>query len=192
MTTLVGSAFAQAPEPPAPTPAPAPATTYVPPPPPERHGLFASGGLWGGNISCDGMDCGNGFREAGGVNLSIGWMFTPRFGLLFDAWAMTSSKNDVSITFITTTLDVRYWLTRALWVQGGVGSGHATVTWHGISGSGDDVPVGTVGAGFEIVRGRNWAIDVAFKVAQGSRTDENNDVHTGRSTGLGVSFVGFL
>jgi hypothetical protein len=156
--------------------------------------LFATSGLWGGNISCDGMDCG-GFREAGGLSLAIGYMFTPRFGLLVDGWWMTSgNENDVSITFVSSTLNARFWLTRALWVQGGVGSGHAILRWGPFTaGVSDDVPVGTAAVGFEIVRGRRWALDIGLKLAQGSKTDvENNEVRTGRMTGLGVSFIGFL
>ena len=210
IATSVGGAFAQgsdapapAPTPgPAPAPAPAPAPTSAPaaypppvyvPPPRERHGLFATSGLWAGNISCDGTDCG-GFREAGGLNLAIGYMFTPRFGLLVDGWAMTSSQNNVSITFVTSTLNARLWLSRALWIQGGIGSGHAILRWGPFTtGASDDVPVGMFAAGFELVRGPRWAIDVAFKVAQGSQTDvETNEVRTGRSTGLGASFIGFL
>ncbi len=160
------------------------------PPPPRRGGLFGGGGLFAGNISCDGSDCG-GFREAGGASGHIGWMFGPRLGLLLDVWAMTSSKNDVAITFVSSTIDLRYYLAPILWIQGGVGNGHAVISLGGLSARGDDVPVGAVGIGFEVVRSRNWAIDIAFKVAQGSATEDNGTVTTGRSSGIGAHFTYF-
>ena len=161
-----------------------------PPVPTERHGLFFGGGLWGGNISCDGSDCG-GFRAAGGGSLHIGYLFTPRFGLLFDGWAMTSSKNDVNLTFVTGTLNVRYWVAPVIWIQGGLGGGHAVISVGGFAARGDDVPVGQLAAGFEIVRGRSWALDLQLKVAQGTSTDDGAEVQTGRSAGIGVAFTWF-
>src|SRR5262249_4342101 len=109
-----------------------------------------------------------------------------------DIWAMTSSKNDVSVTFVTSTINLRYWVLPALWVQGGVGSGHAVVRVSIFTGRSDDVPVGELAAGFELVRHPSFALDVAFKVAQGSSTkagmDASDDATTGRSTGFGVNF----
>jgi len=154
----------------------------------ERHGLFGGGGIYGGNISCDGGDCGDGFREAGGANGHLGFMITPRLGLLVDGWAMTSSKNDTKVTFVTGTVNARLWLAPALWVQGGVGNGHAVVTVFGFSGRGDDVPVGMFAAGLELVRGKDWAIDVSARIAQGTSTDAaGNDATTGRMVGLGAT-----
>lgn len=155
---------------------------------PVRHGLLLGGGLFGGNISCDGASC-SGFRSAGGGSLHVGYMFTPRLGVLVDAWAMTSSKDDVSITFVTTTIDVRYWLASAIWLQGGLGNGHAQVSIGSFDATGDNVPVVELGAGFEVVRGRHWALDVSAKIAQGSSADSNTDASTGRSTGLGAHFT---
>lgn len=160
------------------------------PPPMQRHGLFGGGALFGGNISCDGMDCG-GFREAGGLSGHIGWMFNPNLGVLLDVWAMTSSKNDVAITFVSSTINLRYWLAPALWVQAGLGNGHAVIRYRGLAARGDDVPAGELGIGFEVVRGRTWALDVSAKVAQGTSTEDSGDVTTGRSVGVGAHFTFF-
>lgn len=163
-------------------------------PPRVRHGLFGGVGLFGGNISCDGSDCG-GFREAGGAAFQLGYLFTPKLGLLFDFWAMTSSKNDVSVSFLTSTLNVRYYPLPALWVQAGAGSGHAIVRVSIFSSRSDDVPVGQFAVGYELVRGRQWAIDAAFRVAQGKATDKgamsDDDAATGRSLGVGAHFTYF-
>jgi hypothetical protein len=176
------TALAQ-PAPPAP-----PGAAYGQLVPMERHGLFGGFGAYGGNISCDGGDCGDGFRESGGANGHIGYMLTPRFGLLFDIWAMSSSKNNTSITFAMATVNARLWLTPHLWVQGGVGNGHAIVRVGIFEADSDDVPVGELAAGLELVRGRGWALDVTARVAQGTSTDEaGNDATTGRAAGIGAS-----
>jgi len=182
-----------------PTGAPVGGAMLVPAPTRERHGLFGGVGLYGGNISCNGEACGN-FSKAGGGMFQIGWMFTPKLGLLVDTWAMTASnenenQNDVKLTFVTSTLNVRYYLLPALWVQAGAGNGHASVHISIFSSRSDDVPVGQFAAGFELVRGGQWAIDVAFRVAQGTSTKagsmSSDDATTGRSTGIGANFTYF-
>lgn len=155
----------------------------------ERHGLFGGGGLYGGNISCDGSDCG-GFREAGGGALFLGYMLSPRFGLMLDVWAMTSSQDDVAISFVSATINARYFLANALWIQGGLGNGHAVVDVGPFSSRSDDVPVGQLAIGFELVRGGSWALDLSAKIAQGASTDEDgNDITTGRMAGIGANFT---
>jgi hypothetical protein len=157
----------------------------------ERHGVFFGGTLTAGEISCDGNDCG-GFREAGGAAGHIGYMIGPRFGVLFDAWAQTSSDDDVALTFVTATVNARLWLANILWVQGGIGNGHARLDVGPFAGRSDNVPVGMLAAGIELVRSRNWALDLQAKIAQGSSTDDDGDaVSTGRSAGIGVSLTYF-
>src|SRR5262245_2975252 len=63
----------------------------------ERHGVFAGGGLWAGNISCEGANCGSDFRGAGGLNGQVGYMLSPRLGLLVDLWGMSSEQDGVDI-----------------------------------------------------------------------------------------------
>jgi len=154
----------------------------------ERHGLFAGGGVFGGNISCEGDNCGD-FREAGGANGQVGYLLGPRFGLLLDVWAMTSSQNDISITYVASTLSARLWVAPRLWVQAGLGSGHAEVRVSIFGARGDDVPVGEVAAGAELVRGPGWSLDLTARIAQGTATSDNNNVTTGRAAGLGVTMT---
>lgn len=157
----------------------------------ERHGVFVGGGLYGGHISCDGSDCG-GFRAAGGGALHLGYNFKPSLGLVLDVWAMTSSNNDVAITFASGTIGVRWWLAPIIWIHGGVGNGHAIVRVGPFASRSDDVPVGHLGLGVEVVRGRSWALAVEARVAQGTSTDDTSDgIKTGRSVGLGGTFTWF-
>jgi hypothetical protein len=155
----------------------------------ERHGLFAGGGLWGGNISCEGTECGD-FRSAGGANGQLGYMFGPNFGLVLDVWAMTSGENDVAITYVASTLNARLYLAPRLWVQAGVGNGHAIVAIGPFAGRGDDVPVGQLAAGAELVRGDNWSLDLSAKVAAGTSTD-GDEINTGRMAGVGLTMTWF-
>jgi hypothetical protein len=168
-----------------------------PPAPPVREGLFGGVGLYGGNISCNGSACGN-FSKGGGGAGFIGWMFSPQLGVLVDGWAMTakdsSGNSDVTLSFISGTIDVRYYLAPAFWIQGGLGNGHAEVHVGAFAARGDDVPVGLIAAGLELVRGRSWALDVAFKLAQGTSTKSDSasgDATTGRMVGLGANITFF-
>jgi len=165
----------------------APVLVEAPRPPLPREGIFGGFGLWGGNISCNGGDCG-GFSAAGGASGDIGYMFNRQLGILLDVWALTSSNNNVGLTFVTSTVDIRFWVLPILWVQGGLGSGHAIVHVDGFAAASDDVPIGELGAGLELLRGRNWNLDIALQVAQGTATNSsgNGGTTTGRSTGLGV------
>ncbi len=172
------------------------AAAQDPPKPLERHGIFAGGALIGGNISCDGDNCGE-VRKAGGGSGHIGWMFTPKLGVMLDLWAMSSEENNLTITYVTATANLRYWIAPIFWVQGGVGNGHASFHWDfgGIfqaDSRTDDVPVVEIGVGVELVRGPHWALDLEAKLAQGTSTDENDSgATTGRMVGLGVGFTWF-
>ncbi|HTR55199.1 MAG TPA: hypothetical protein VMJ10_31165 [Kofleriaceae bacterium] len=160
----------------------------APRPPIPREGIFGGFGAWGGNISCNGSDCG-GFSAAGGGSGHLGYMFNRQLGILIDVWALTSKSGNVGLTFLTSTVDVRFWVLPILWVQGGLGNGHAIVHVDGFAAASGDVPVGEVGAGVEVLRGRNWDLDVVFQVAQGTSTNDSGGSSTGRSTGLGVQLT---
>lgn len=166
-----------------------------PRPKPQRYGLMGGLALHGGNISCEGNGCGD-VRKAGGGSGHIGWMLDEKMGLLLDVWGMSSEENNVTISYFTGTVNFRYYLVPIFWVQGGLGNGHATVTSRilGVQfeGRSDDVPVGLLSAGLEVVRGPRWALDVQAKVAQGTSTDDNEaDATTGRMASIGVAFTWF-
>jgi len=162
-----------------------------PAPPQERHGLFGGVALQGGHISCDGPDC-DGFGKAGGGDGHIGWMFKPNLGVMLDVWGMSSSRDNITVSYVSGTINLRYWVVPVLWVQGGLGSGHAEVHYFGLAARGDDVPVGLLAAGVELVKGKQWALDLELKVAQGGATDEDDNGNTtGRMVGAGVGFTYF-
>jgi len=182
-------------------PAPAPVVQPLPAPAPsvasERHGLFGGGGLYGGNISCDGTSCGK-FSKGCGAAGYIGYLLSPRLGILFDVWALTArdstSNSDVSLTFVAATINARYYVLPGLWVQGGLGNGHAEVHVSVFQARSDDVPVGTIAAGIEVARGRAWALDIAFRLAQGTSTKKDQtsgDATTGRMAGIGANLTFF-
>ena len=109
---------------------------------------------------------------------------------------MSSSQNDFTLTFVSATAGVRYWALPILWVQGGLGVGHAVGRYDGILGTAetrsDDIPVVQLAIGVELIRGERWALDLEAKVAQGSSTDDDNDQEsTGRMAGIGVGVTFF-
>lgn len=155
----------------------------------ERHGLFGGGGLFGGEISCDG-NCGEDFRSAAGINGLLGYKFNHQLALIGDLWAMTSNVNDVEITYVMASVGVRLWLAPQFWIQGSVGSGHANVRVGNLEAQSDDVPIGQLALGLELLKGYSWTIDLQARVAQGSGTDDfGNNVTTGRSAGIGVGIT---
>lgn len=167
-----------------------------PDPDATRFGVFGGVGLNGGHISCEGDGCGDDFRKAGGADAHVGWLFNEKVGLMLDLWGMTSKENDVTISYIAATVNVRYWVAPILWLQGGLGYGRANVKVEtpigDFEGQTDDVPVAQIGIGVEVVRGTNWALDVQAKVAQGTSTDDNDsNATTGRMVGIGVGFSFF-
>lgn len=163
---------------------------------PERYGVFGGLSLHGGHISCDGDGCGDDFRKAAGGDGHVGFLFSDKAGVMLDFWGMTSEENDVTISYVAATVNLRYWLAPMLWVQGGLGSGHAKVSVDtaigNFEGQSDDVPVALLGVGVELARGTNWALDLEAKVAQGTETDDNDsNATTGRMVGFGVGFTFF-
>jgi len=162
----------------------------------KRFGVFGGLALHGGNISCEGDGCGDDFRKAGGADGHVGWLFNEKLGLMLDFWGMSSKENDTTISYVAATVNIRYWVAPIFWLQAGLGYGHANVKVEtaigDFEGQSDDVPVGQLGIGVEVVRGTNWALDVEAKVAQGTETDDNDaNATTGRMVGVGVGFTFF-
>jgi hypothetical protein len=161
---------------------------------PTRFGVFGGVAVHGGHISCEGAGGGDDFRKAGGADGHIGWLFDQKVGLMLDLWGMTSKENDTTISYVAATVNVRYWVAPILWLQGGIGYGHANVKVEtaigDFEGQTDDVPVAQLGLGVEVARGTNWAFDVEAKVAQGTDTDGSN-ASTGRMVGIGVGLTFF-
>ncbi len=159
-----------------------------------RLGFYGGFALHGGNISCEGANCGD-FREAGGADGHAGYLFSDKLALHFDLWVMGSKQNDFTLSFSSATVGVRYWVMPIIFVQGGVGVGHATLRYDGLfeaQNDSDDVPVIQLGAGIELIRSKRWAMDLEAKVAWGSSTNDDGDRDsTGRMVGAGVGFTWF-
>jgi hypothetical protein len=163
---------------------------------PVRYGLFGGLAAHGGNISCDGGGCGDDFRKAVGGDGHIGWMFNAKLGVMLDLWGMTSEENDLTISYFAGTVNLRYYPVPIFWIQGGLGNGHANVKYRTLigtfEGQSDDVPVGQLAVGLEVVRAPRWALDVELKLAQSTSTDDTeSDASTGRMVGFGVGFTWF-
>ena len=162
------------------------------PPPNPRLGFFGGGGLYAGEISCEGPNC-SGVRKAGGGEGHVGWNFSPVMGIIGDLWWMESREDNVSITYINASVGLRYWIAPILYGQVGLGNGHASIRYDSVLGTfsdkTDNIPTVLLSLGLELVRGPRWALDVNLRVAQGSSTD--GDDTTGRMTGIGIAATFF-
>ncbi len=160
-----------------------------------RLGFFGGLGLHAGEISCSGDTCG-GVREAGGIDGHVGYAFNDKLAIVGEVWAMSGrEENNFTISYINSSVGVRYWVAPILWLQAGLGSGHARVKYSGIiqaEGRSDNVATGMLAAGIEVLRSKRFALDVEVRIAQSASEDsDGNQVSTGRMTGLGVGFTWF-
>lgn len=178
---------------------------YQPPPvapvaihaavPPPRVGFELDVGLQGGEINCSSPngEC-DGFVEAGGLELGGTYMFTPRLGVNAQVWAMGHSRSGWTLTQVITTIGVEVRPVPILSLQLGVGHAHASLSSDrgNLVVSSDNAPAVMLGASLDVVRARNWAIDVQAKYGQGFYGDSNDDGAAdviARNVGLGAGFT---
>src|SRR5262245_40208790 len=134
-------------------------------PPQHPHvGLFGGFGLHAGNLSCEGNNC-NEFRKAGGFDGHLGWGLNAKLGLVGDFYLMTSSEDNLDITQSIFTVGVRWWIVPILWVQAGVGGASASYHYDGplglqLEGHTDNVAAFAGAVGFEVLKGRKFALDI--------------------------------
>ena len=140
-----------------------------PPPPGPRVGWEVGFGLYGGEINCENEngDFCDGVTEAGGIDLHVNYFFRPHLGAYFDVFPMVHNENNWTFTHNVVT---------------------AGVKWR-------PVPILTLTAGLEVVRGPKWAIDVQARAGIGFYAEDKNgngdpDV-VGRNIGLGAAMTFF-
>lgn len=157
-----------------------------------RLGFFGGFALVGGEISCEGNGC-DGVREAGGVEGHVGYAFNRKLALMGELWAMDSRKDNISIAYVNTSVALRYWVAPILWVQAGLGSGHARARYDFLGereSRTENITTGMLAAGLEIIQSKRWSMDVELRVAQGSSEETlTGEPTTGRMSGLGVGFT---
>lgn len=151
--------------------------------PAARAGVHVGFGLGVGQMSCDSdVDiCGSTLDEAGGIDVHVGTMLNPRLSLQADLWAMFHSEDQVTISHAINTLAVQYWLLPRVWVKGGLGFAVARASYDGrlitIEDQTEAVPGFMINAGYELVVGRSFALDVQLKYGTGFYDDDSVRAH---------------
>lgn len=167
-------------EPPPPAPVP-----YVAPPP-VRRGLTLGFDLGVGSmeadsgpIRCDGCE---GDQAAGSLGFWIGAMLNPRFALLFHGsitGQALDDTGDVSLINSTALVAAKWWLSRRLWIKGGLGFASLSIS----SPTGDegiaDGGAGMLGVGFEAVHSRKFALDISLTATSSSYEEIDDTISTG-------------
>jgi hypothetical protein len=192
LLAIPGAAIAQ----PGSPPPPPPPTGYYETPNP-RVGWELGVGLEVGEINCTSEDarC-DGVTEAGGINLNAAFMFNPQLGIAGEIWAMAHTEDAWTFTHVVSTIGVKWRPAPALTLYAGLGHAHASLesdVFNVVVDSGD-APAFALAAAFDIVRSRNWAIDLHAKLGVGFYGDDDDDGEAdivGRNVGVGVGFTWF-
>lgn len=168
-------------------------------PPPARVGLEVGVGLGGGKIYCEAQNglCDD-FTEAGGANLSIAYMLTPKIGLMGDVWAMSHRDDDFTFTHYVNTIGVKLRPLPILTFTLGIGAAHATLDYRFFGSTqratSDDAAALMGAAAVDVIRSKHWALSVEARFGNGFYGDENDDGEAdvvGRNVSLGAAFTFF-
>jgi hypothetical protein len=178
----------------------APAAAQTPAPLPPRVGFEGGAGLYGGEINCEnenGEFC-DGVTEAGGFDLHANYFVNPKLGITLDIWPMFHTEDNWTFTHNIVTVGAKWRPVPILTLTAGVGSAQAKLSYRGIvnlDSQTEAVPSVMFAAALEVVRGRNFAIDVQARVGAGFyEEDENNNGEAdivGRNVGFGVAATWF-
>lgn len=179
---------------PAYAPAPAPVQPYGPPRAAggfhDRQSRLALGFSLGlgkmklddASVPCQGCD---GDPLSFAADVHIGWMMSPRLGLLFEAQGVGQTIADtgtVTDTLVQSTAMVaaQYWISPQLWIKGGVGAASMSVTRDDgfTTTESDSLEGGAImGAiGYEVMSSRNFAIDVQARLTGATYKDATTAV----------------
>ena len=180
---------------PAPAGGPQPLGTHRAPNP--RVGWEFDVGLQAGTLSCEDDEgrCGT-LDSAGGLNIGGTYMFGPRLGIHGQLWVMAHTEDDWTLSQFIASVGLELRPVPILSLQAGVGAAHASLASdrYNTAIRSDDAPALVLGAGIDLVRARNWALDVHLKFGAGFYGDENDDGEAdvvARNVGLGVGITWF-
>ena len=167
--------------------------------PPQRVGLEIGAGLQAGKIICESEgDFCNDFTEAGGLNLSAAYFFSPQLAVMVDLWVMAHSENDFTFAHYVNTVGLKWRPAPILTITAGVGSAHASLDYNGAFAArvtSDNAFAVMVGASLDVIRSRRWALSVEARFGNGFYGNDSNDNGeadiVGRNVGVGAGFTFF-
>ncbi|RMH39518.1 MAG: hypothetical protein D6689_16250 [Deltaproteobacteria bacterium] len=142
----------------------------------RRSGLFGGIGLGAGSMQFDAIDT-NETDSHSAVSLhgDIGWMFTPRLGVVLDVWGLAFGDDHYdNVTYIQTiaTVGAQFYFTPILWGRLGLGSAQFSVQVDGDTAGETDTVAGWMGAvGIEALSSPRFSVDVEGRVGSGFYED---------------------
>ena len=182
---------------------------YSQPPATTQGGFWDRGGglVWGIGLGLGGMSSKDGPIECSNCTYNplsiefdahVGGMLSPRLALMFEMQAnaqpveeVGGGEGDKSLAQFAFMAAAQYWITPRLWAKGGLGFG--TLSWNYNDSLGtqeepiDDGSAFLLSAGYEILAGRDFAIDVQGRYVVGSYDGIQDQISSG-TIGLGVNW----
>jgi hypothetical protein len=147
----------------------------------DRRALVLGIGMGVGHVDCARSGC-DGVTAAGGLNLHLGFMITPRVALVADAWGLQHMDGTTTIGHTIGTLGVQFWMTPRFWLQGGAGIARATFDYGRVDFDLDDTRETSPGVmaalGFELLRSSTFALDLQLRGGTGLFDDGDDGVRT--------------
>jgi len=145
---------------------------------PLREGVLVGFGVGGGHMSCESEgDVCDGVVEAGGIDLHVGYMFTPRLAGVFEIWPMGHTEKDVTLTQVITTIGVQWFALPRLWLRAGVGEANARWRYDGllidVTDRTENVPAVMGAVGYELLVGQRFAMDLQLRGGTGFYDDQD-------------------
>jgi hypothetical protein len=186
---LTGTAAAQGYAQPGPPPPPPgyQQPNYGPPAPIgiQRDGFVIGFSLGAGvltNDQCDSCES----LEGGALELHLGFMVTPQLALLVEGFGVSHTEQNLTLSQTMGVVAAQYWLTPKLWIKGGLGSGHLSLS----NDQGQELATSEEGAGamiaagYEVYQGRSFAVDVSLRSAAVSYEDADTVTQTAAAVGF--------
>lgn len=163
------------PPPPQPSPAAAPIAPIYPAANLRRGITFGLGAGIGGMESNSGpIECWNCEDSvAGSFDAHVGFMLSPRMALQFEVWGAGQALDaEASATLVQVLAlgTVKFWLQPRLWIKGGVGSAHLSMSYAD-SNEPDEIDTGAavMGAiGYEMIHRPRFALDLQLRGGAGT------------------------
>ncbi len=182
---------------------------YSAPPATLPGGFWDRGGglVWGISLGLGGMSSKDGPIEcqscsyspvAVEVDAHLGGMLSPRLALLFEMQGNVQTVEEVgggegskTLAQFALLAAAQYWVTPRFWLKGGLGFGTLSYNYNDSFGTQeepiDDGGAFLVGAGYEILSGRDFAVDLQGRYVVGSYDGINDQISSG-TIGIGVNW----
>ena len=144
-----------------------------PPPyyPPPQRGLYRSGLVFGFGVGAGAItasDCSNCGGGAGGLEIHLGGMVTPRLAVMAELWSLLRPLGG-GVTLSNTIFSgaLQYWATDQFWLKGGLGSGTVDLSddYSGATFDSETAFAMSGALGFEVLQMYNFALDLQLRLA---------------------------